>query len=74
MFDAAAGAGRFEPSVSHVVVNEVFHLCHPLLFASCTVQAWRGFVLFLLPKNLFAGDGDIGGLAPSDVVIYETSS
>jgi hypothetical protein len=33
MLGASAGAGRFKPVIGRVVVNEIFHLQFPFVFA-----------------------------------------
>ena len=71
---AAAPTGGFQSCVGHIVVNEVFHLCHPFPFAHDAAPAVRDCVLSLPPGYLSVGDVGAGVRFLVYVVLCGTSS
>ena len=59
VFDAAAGAGRFQSSIGHVVVNEVFHLEFPCCFPVDAARAADDFVQSLCADRRLGHDVDV---------------
>ena len=74
VFGTAATTGGFQSGIGYIVVNEVFHLCHPFLFASCVDPAWHGFVQSLASARLAEDDVRADVPVQIDGAICGTSS
>ena len=74
VFDTTAGAGGSEPSIGHVVVNEVFHLESPVVFVADAVPSVGDFLLSLYAGHRSQDAADVSFLRRAGVACVGTNS